>query len=319
MHNPLFIGALFVISETLAYAAPVSLMEQLVARDGYHQGNRELEVYRSGCVERNGADERSWVLTVQSMARGQCVEGDASAGQCTYMSGWIDSYGRWSTRDYPKGMVIIRASVITPGVANATGLWPALWMQPNSSPPLDLARNATHGWPTNGEIDIAEGWGSHQDKYVTALHYGAGSAAQSSYISTEYGPLNFSLSDANQYALAWDFSAPVAHLAWYLKGAKDSAWVRVKEQTLNSLAPGSKVVDCPELGAWFARAPASPARTCYANVFKAGQASGYYLIANLAVGGTFDGSPERDLAGSQMKIERVDFYPAETNPSNTGL
>ncbi len=47
-------------------------------------------------------------------------------------------------------------------VPTADGVWPAFWMSPSNGP----------GWPTGGEIDIMEFWGSDNDYYNNAIFYG---------------------------------------------------------------------------------------------------------------------------------------------------
>ena len=91
-----------------------------------------------------------------------------SFGGKNYTSSRIKTQGK---RTFKFGRIDIRA--ILP---KGKGIWPALWMMPQS--------NVYGVWPRSGEIDIMENIGSEPSKVSSTLHFGPG--PNSTYISRNY-------------------------------------------------------------------------------------------------------------------------------------
>ena len=130
-------------------------------------------------------------------------------------------------------------------------LWPAIWMLP--------AENVYGTWPNSGELDIMEGWGSDPSRICGTIHYG-NPWPNNTYRTQEYKfPAGTSTEDWHVYSVEWENDA----IRWYVDGRlyhEESNWMA----DLNPYFP-----DTPETAFPFDQE--------------------FYLILNLAVGGTFDG------------------------------
>jgi beta-glucanase (GH16 family) len=77
------------------------------------------------------------------------------------------------------------------------GMWPAIWMMPNSP--------AYGGWPRSGEIDIMENLGDNTKLFYSTLHCGT---TNQMYQGTYTTPADQSLSDSfHVYTMIWDTSS----------------------------------------------------------------------------------------------------------------
>ncbi|KAH7641348.1 glucan endo-1,3-beta-glucosidase [Dermatophagoides farinae] len=135
-------------------------------------------------------------------------------------------------------------------------LWPAIWM---------LAKHETYGgWPTNGEIDIAEIIGNTADLMSSSVHYGP---TEKTMISMTSGVKNFSIDlskSFHSYTLDWTSK----QLLWLLD---DQPYYSVNLD---------RMMCCND----------SNIKSPYN---KKGQPfdQPFFLILNVAVGGTFFGPP----------------------------
>ena len=130
-------------------------------------------------------------------------------------------------------------------------LWPAIWMLP--------ANNAYGTWPNSGELDIMEGWGSDPSRVCGTIHYG-NPWPNNIYRTEEYNfPEGTSTEDWHVYSVEWENDS----IRWYVDETlyhEESNWMA----DLKTYFP-----DTPETAFPFDQE--------------------FYLILNLAVGGTFDG------------------------------
>jgi autotransporter-associated beta strand protein len=100
------------------------------------------------------------------------------------------------------GRFEIRAALPT-----GQGLWPAIWMLPES--------DTYGGWAASGEIDIMEARGQDPSRVAGTIHYGGSWPGNSSSSSTRTLPAGQSIADFHTYALEWDVASSSA-LRWYV-------------------------------------------------------------------------------------------------------
>lgn len=289
----------------------VDVMQDFQARDGYHSGNKELQYYDRSLALQKGS---SFVLNLKKEFTPNCNEKDPKFN-CRYKSAWIDTFGKWSTGGSSKGTIVIQAAVNQKQSVDPKGLWPAIWLLPNSLPPLSMEKNAEYPWPLNGEIDIMEGRGSNLNEIASTVHFGIDAATKHSYNGSIFKSLNINISNSVQYALSWDFTKQSNNsemIYWNVQTSASKGWKELKRIDLSDLIESDKIVEtCPKLGLNYPEKARIPLKQCFLNAFQAGQESGYYLIVNLAVGGYYDGNPDinTDLSDSSMAVYSAKYYP----------
>ncbi|MFS0724783.1 carbohydrate binding domain-containing protein [Paenibacillus sp. 1P07SE] len=157
------------------------------------------------------------------------------------------------------------------------GFWPAFWMMPQDS---------EYGvWASSGEIDIMEARGRLPDHIGGTIHYGAPWPGNK-YMGREYHfPAGQSIADYHTYSLEWE----PGELRWYVDGQLYS--------TINN---------------WDSQGQGQPARYAYPAPFD----KPFYMILNLAVGGTYDGNrePEPSMFPAQMEVDYVRVYELTGRP-----
>lgn len=141
-------------------------------------------------------------------------------------------------------------------------MWPAFWMLPEPSTTQNNSNPYGH-WPTSGEIDIMEARGRIANQIGTALHYSVNNGHRYSNATAD---LIFPISDWHVYAVEWTKD----YMTWYVDGREvmklaSSVWYNA---SLNSTSAAP--FDQP-----------------------------FYLLINLAVGGSYDGGLEPDATFTQ--------------------
>ena len=156
---------------------------------------------------------------------------------------------------------------------SGNGIWPAVWMLPNDS--------LYGGWAYSGEIDIAEGRGRVPNKLFGAMHYGGAwpnNLNTSDLLDlTANGKKKTDTTDWHVYSVVWENDNIKIYCDGkaFFKCTKDQ-W-RSNSDMGNSYAPFDQR---------------------------------FYMILNLACGGTFDSGnrPGEDFTGADMYIDYVRAY-----------
>lgn len=189
--------------------------------------------------------------------------------------GYAYSSGRIRTTglfDQTYGCIEFRAEL-----PSGTGLWPAVWMLP---------QNSTYGgWPTSGEADILESTGQSPTLVQGSLHTGSSSSTQYTQTQTFSGsglePAKFTTATWHTYDLVWDNgdNGNAGVFKWYVDGT-------LYETQTDWYAPSSSNKESP---------------------FN----EPFYLLINLAVGGTYGGTP--NLMTNTPYTMSLDYVRAYSN------
>ena len=167
------------------------------------------------------------------------------------------------------------------GGAGYEGVWPAFWMLP-----VDTSIYGT--WPLSGEIDILEARGREPEKADGTVHYGKpwpNNESQGGVFDfTESRYNNDSdINDYHVYAVEWE----PGDIRWYVD---DELYYQYSN--------------------WYSQSSNNPQKYLYPAPFD----QDFYIILNLAVGGTFDNGyePDPDKLPVDMKVDYVRVYESAT-------
>lgn len=153
------------------------------------------------------------------------------------------------------------------------GIWPAIWMLPND--------NLYGAWAYSGEIDIAEGRGRVPDKVFGAMHYGGAwpnNLNTSDLLDVKADGLKKSdTTDWHVYSVIWEDDNIKIYCDGYCYFKCTNAEWKSNSDMGNSYAPFDQR---------------------------------FYMIMNLACGGTFDSynEPGADFAGADMYVDYVRVF-----------
>lgn len=171
-------------------------------------------------------------------------------------------------------------------VPSGKGLWPALWMLP-----LDERYG---GWAASGEIDVMEIVGGRPGEVLGSLHFGSTFPARELVTHTLALPDGGTVEDWHEYAVEW---LP-GEIRWLLDG---QCWARQ-----NFWWSSHRKADGVGL-------PASGSDDLYP--WPAPFDQPFYLVMNLAVGGTFPGVPAADTQfPAEMQVDYVRVYKRKGGP-----
>jgi beta-glucanase (GH16 family) len=170
-----------------------------------------------------------------------------------------------------------------------TGLWPALWLYP---------QNSTYGgWPNSGEIDVVESKGQQTTLVQGSLHSGPNSGSDDTQTAEYSAPGGFSTTAYHTYDLFWEpansSDGEQNTIKWYVDGnlyeTIHSGWI---------VPPGG--------GGSGSMAPFNEP---------------FFIILDLAVGGTYGGTPALTSGASYtMSVDYITAYQlAVPEPASAAL
>lgn len=167
------------------------------------------------------------------------------------------------------GQLRVQARIQVPD--SGPGIWPAFWMLGQSF------RGVYTNWPGIGEIDIMENKGSEPSIAHGTMHCGVapgGPCHEFDGLSASYQAPSGRLSAGfHTYAVEWDRSQPVEEIRWYVDGQKYFA-VRSTDVDARTWADATH--------------------------------HGFFVLLNLAVGGSFPGPTNADTRTSAtMTVDSV--------------
>lgn len=183
---------------------------------------------------------------------------------------------RWNDRGSWSGdtptYITVRAKIPA-----GKGLWPAIWLMPTRR---ENSRKDFH-WPQSGEIDIFEAINSADRTVHSTLHFGSvDTTCGTKFHIPETMP---DTSEAfHDYALLWDNSAEERKFRFFFDG------IEISNDDCDSWQPGAGMI-FPE--------PFSGSK--------------FYLILNLAIGGSWPGDPEPSFTSGKMLVDQVKVYQKE--------
>ena len=149
-------------------------------------GNNELEYYTT---PPNNLSFQDGKLIIEAKA-------EAYGGK-NYTSSRIKTQGK---KFFKFGRIDIRALL-----PKGKGIWPALWMLPES--------NVFGGWPRSGEIDLMENIGHEPSRVYGTIHYGPGPG--STQISRNYNlPAGLFNDEFHLFSFEWEQDV----MKWYVDG-----------------------------------------------------------------------------------------------------
>ncbi|MBZ9752343.1 family 16 glycosylhydrolase [Deinococcus sp. HMF7604] len=234
-------------------------------------GNNELEYYTDR-PENLRLENGELVIT----ARKESYK-DAQGATFPWTSARIRTAGKFS-RTY--GRFEIRAKF-----PKGKGLWPAIWMLPEEPNPYGV-------WAANGELDIAEGWGSKPTEVGQTIHYGGVWPNNVYKGQTVNYPNAGTMDEWHVYTVEWT----PGKIQWFIDGQLTS------EKTEWWSAKGVPPSSDSDLYAW----PAPFDQP-------------FYLLLNLAVGGNFDGNPDATTPSTaEMRVDYVRVYGLEAEKKPAG-
>ena len=237
-------------------------------------GNHEYETYTSTAANAYVANGS---LTVAAVAT-------ATGSGLTYTSARLTTENVFAQR---YGLIEFRAALPAAMAAEGTGLWPAVWMMPEST--FNTSTHSYGPWPTSGEVDILES--SSRTFAQGSLHSGA-SAGSLVNSTGYYAPANFDATQFHTYDLQWDApSAPgkTGAIRWFVDGNL------YQTQT----------------GGWYSPVGSTDPEAPFDQPFA--------LIINLAVGGDYVGGAPHVAAGTYaLQVDYVRAYAAAV-PEPTSL
>jgi beta-glucanase (GH16 family) len=166
-----------------------------------------------------------------------------------------------------------------------TGLWPALWLLPED-------KTTYGGWPISGEIDVLESKGQDNTLVQGSLHTGPSgnllNTQTAKFADSGLEPDDFTTTDWHVYDLLWSPGTPghAGSIKWYVDGtlyqSHTGGWTRPDNADPNNKdAP----FDQP-----------------------------FYMIMNLAVGGTYGGTPALAPGAYNMQVDYVRAYATLPEP-----
>ncbi len=230
-------------------------------------GNEELQYYTR---EPENASVSSGVLTIRAVK--EALHG------CGYTSARLKTRRRDGTPLFVKqyGRIEFRAKVPW-----GKGLWPALWMLPQS--------DHYGGWPASGEIDLMEIVGEKPHEVLNSIHFGSpGTEARQLITHVHPLPGGSTVADWHVYAVEWE----PGEIRFYVDDVHTSTCSHWWSCSLTREGKGVIARRAADLNPW----PAPFDQP-------------FYLVMNVAVGGNFPGAPNAQTHfPAELVVDYVRVY-----------
>lgn len=229
-------------------------------------GNNEKEYYTDRVENVSVKDGNLVIKAIKGKytgnANGTMQDFDWTSGRIRTFGKFSRTYGKFEIRaKFPKGK----------------GLWPAIWMLPEDDKGTEYGT-----WAANGEIDIAEGWGSKPNKLAQTIHFG-GMWPNNTLSGFEYEfPAGGSIDGWHTYTFEWRSN----EMKWYVDGVLTSTKTK-----------------------WWSSKANPPKADSDLNPWPAPFNKPFHLLMNLAVGGNFDGDPDATTpTTAEMLVDYVKVW-----------
>ena len=165
------------------------------------------------------------------------------------------------------------AKMKLPAGDGCQGLWPAFWLLP-------VDTSIYGGWPLSGEIDIMEARGREGNKADGTIHFGRpwpNDGASGSSMEWTDDPL--AITGYHIYSVDWT----PTYMSFQVDGVE---YYRAEN--------------------WYSQSDDQPAKYAFPAPFD----QDFYIIFNMAVGGTYDGNlnPDASALPAEMKVDYVRVY-----------
>lgn len=188
-----------------------------------------------------------------------------------------DSARIWSMNDDKKTAKFAQtygrfeAKMKLPAGDGCQGLWPAFWLLPVDS--------VYGGWPLSGEIDIMEARGREGDRADGTIHFGKPWPNDGSAGSSMVWDDPLAITDYHIYSVDWT----PTYMSFQVDGYE---YYRAEN--------------------WYSEDPDNPVKYAFPAPFD----QDFYIVFNMAVGGTYDGNliPSEDVLPAEMKVDYVRVY-----------
>ena len=230
-------------------------------------GNEELQYYTDTPVNASVKDS---LLTIRAVK--ESIHG------CGYTSARLKTRRRDGTPLFAKlyGRIEFRAKVPW-----GKGLWPALWMLPQS----DLYG----GWAASGEIDLMEIVGERPQEVLNSIHFGSpGTDARALITHVHPLPGGSTVADWHVYAVEWE----PGEIRFYVDDVHTSTRDHWWSCSLTQAGAGVIARRASDLNPW----PAPFDQP-------------FYLVMNVAVGGNFPGAPnDATKFPAELVVDYVRVY-----------
>ncbi|MCR5701393.1 MAG: carbohydrate binding domain-containing protein [Lachnospiraceae bacterium] len=269
-------------SQVLSYEGYTKKWEDEFEGDSLNRDDWNVEVHEPGWVNSEWQayvdEEDSKNIVVKDGKLYLIPKKEGEGENATYTSGRVNTMGK---HDFKYGLF-----ETTVKVPKGKGYLPAFWMMPTNE-------NLYGQWPKCGEIDAMEVMGQDVNKLYGTLHYGEPHGQQQGtatikdgeYIAVE-GPSeslegNYAIENGNSYAdefhtyaVEWEPN----HISWYVDGIKYH-----------------------EVNDWFSAVDGGD-EVAYPAPFD----QPFYMILNLAVGGSWVGYPDETTTYGEQSAFVID-------------
>ena len=229
-------------------------------------GNEELQYYTA---EPANVFVKDSLLTIRAVKE--------SLHGCGYTSARLKTKKRDGTPLFSKlyGRVEFRAKVPW-----GKGLWPALWMLPET--------DTYGGWAASGEIDLMEIVGEKPHEVLNSIHYGSTYPKRTLHTHVHALPGGSTVSDWHAYAVEWE-PGEIRFFVDDVHTSTESFW-----WSCSKLDDGAGV---------------EAAKAADLNPWPAPFDQPFYLVMNVAVGGNFPGVPnEQTQFPAELVVDYVRVY-----------